>query len=203
MNIDDKLYDLMTHAEDLQKAANAQITAVNAAIERLEGKSGEAMVNSARIGARAIVYETTEAVSELIEELKKVSTAAKETTLEAKVSIHNSWIHWAGLLVLVCVMVSAIAILTVNRTTSNLRYEAERLRQETEDLRSRLKIERETLDKMQSETWGIQLFEQDGTRFILLKPGDRMQSHEKDGSAIARYVIGEGKNRQEAIKVLP
>jgi hypothetical protein len=202
VNIDDKLYDLMTHAEDLQKAANAQFAAVNAAIERLEGKSGEAMVASARIGANAIVSETTEAVSGLIEELKELSTAAKETALEAKVSIHNSWVQWIGLLALACVMLSAIAVSAVGGMTSGLRHEAERLRLETENMRNRLTAERETLNKMRSETWGIQLIEQDGSRFILLKPGDRMESHEKDNTA-ARYVIGEGKNRQEAIKVLP
>jgi len=203
VNIDDKLYDLMTHAEDLQKAANSQIAAVNAAIERLEGKSGEAMVNSARTGARAIVSETTEAISGLIEELKGVSAAAKETAREAKVSIHNSWVQWAGLLILIGVMVSAIAVLAVGRMTSGLRQETERLRLEAEDLRNRLEVERATLDKMRSATWGIQLFESDGSRFILLQAGDRMESHENDDSAIARYVIGEGRNRQEAVRVLP
>ena len=56
---------------------------------------------------------------------------------------------------------------------------------------------------MRAETWGIQLFERDGSRFILLKPGDRMESHKNDDSAIARYAIGEGRNRQEAVRVLP
>ena len=203
MNIDDKLYDLMTHAEDLQKAADSQFTAVSAAIERLEGKSGEAIVNSARTGARAIVSETTEAVSGLIIELKGLTGTAKETALEAKVSIHNSWIQWAGLLILIGFMVSAIAVLAVNRMTYGLRQEAENLRLEAEDLKNRLEAERRTLNQMRSDTWGIQLFEKDGSRFILLKPGDRMEPHGKDDSAAVRYVIGEGENRQEAIKVLP
>lgn len=203
MNIDDKLYDLMTHAEDLQKTADAQFAAVNAAIERLEGKSGEAIVASARIGAETIVSNTTKAVSGLIEELKDLSSTAKETALEAKVSIHNSWVHWAGLLVIIGVMVSAIALMAVGRMTSGLRQEAERLRMETEDLRHGLEAEQKTLDKIRSETWGIQLFEKDGSRFILLKAGDRMETYEDDDRSVARYVIGEGKSRQEAIKVLP
>lgn len=203
MNIDDKLYDLMTHAEDLQKTADAQFAAVNAAIERLEGKSGEAIVASARTGAETIVSNTTKAVSGLIEELKDLSSTAKETALEAKVSIHNSWVHWAGLLVIIGVMVSAIALMAVGRMTSGLRQEAERLRMETENLRHRLEAEQKTLDKIRSETWGIQLFEKDGSRFILLKPGDRMETYEDDDRSVARYVIGEGKSRQEAIKVLP
>jgi hypothetical protein len=55
---------------------------------------------------------------------------------------------------------------------------------------------------MRSETWGIQLFEKDGLRFILLKAGDRLESG-KDEAAVVRYVIGEGENRREAVKVLP
>jgi hypothetical protein len=192
----------MTHAEELQKAANTQFAAARDAVQHLEEKTGEVIMTSARIGARAVIFETTEAVSGLIKELKEVSSAAKETAQEAKVSIHNEWIHWVGVLILVGIMVSGIAFLAVDRTTSGLRREAEGLRLEMEDLRDQLKIERETFDKMRSETWGIQFFEKDGLRFILLKAGDRLESG-KDEAAVVRYVIGEGENRREAVKVLP
>jgi hypothetical protein len=202
VNIDDKLYDLMAHAEELQKAAQAQFAAVNDAVQRLEGKTGEVILTSARIGAREVIFETRATVGGLIEELKEVSAAAKKTALEAKVSIHNEWVHWIGLLVLVGIMVSAVAFLAVEKMTAGLRLEAEGLRLEMEDLRSQLRVEQETLDKMRSETWELQLFKKDGLRFILLKAGDRLESSEEEGSVI-RYVIGEGENRREAVKVLP
>jgi hypothetical protein len=203
VNVDDKLYDLMAHAESLQKAAEVQFAAVNDMVQRLEGKTKEVIISSAQIGARAIVFETTGAVSGLIEELKGVSKAAKETALEAKVSIHNGWVHWMGLLVLVGILVSVATFLTVSQVTASLQWETKKLRQELQDLKTQAAVEQETLDKMKSETWGIQLFEKDGLRFILLKAGDRLESNGKDETAVIRYVIGEGKDRREAVKVLP
>ncbi|MDR1376841.1 MAG: hypothetical protein LBJ22_04970 [Synergistaceae bacterium] len=178
-------------------------TAVGDAVQCLEGKTGEAILFSARNGAKAIVSETTEAIGGLIEELKGISEAAKETALDAKISIHNEWVHWVGLLVLVGLMVSAVAFLAVSRITASLRWEVGELRQEIKDLEAQAAIEQEMLDKMRSETWGVQLFEKDGIRFILLKAGDRLESYEKDKTAVIRYVIGEGENRREAVKVLP
>jgi hypothetical protein len=203
VNVDDKLYDLMAHAEDLQKAAEAQFAAVNDVVQRLEGRTKEVIISSAQIGARAIVFETTEAVNGLIKELKGISEAAKEAALEAKVSIHNGWVHWMGLLVLVGVLVSAATFLTVSQVTASLRWETEKLRQELQDLEAQAAVEQGTLNQMKSETWGIQLFEKDGLRFILLKAGDRLESNEKDEMTAIRYVIGEGKDKREAIKVLP
>jgi uncharacterized membrane protein len=153
--------------------------------------------NNQKVGS-----EPENQTSRLIEELKEVSAAAKKTALEAKVSIHNEWVHWIGLLVLVGIMVSAVAFLAVEKMTAGLRREAESLRLEMKDLRDQLKVERETLDQMRSETWEIQFFKKDGLRFILLKAGDRLESGEDESSAI-RYVIGEGENKREAVKVLP
>ena len=135
--------------------------------------------------------------------MKELSAEAKETALKAKVSIHNSRIQWAGLLVLIGVMVSSIAVAAVNRVVADLRQEAGRLQLEAEHLRNWLEAEQITLDQMRSETWGIQLVEEDGLRFILLQPGDRVESHENHDRAVRRYVIGEGENRQEAVRVLP
>jgi hypothetical protein len=132
-----------------------------------------------------------------------VTAEAKETALEAKVSIQNSWVQWVGLLVMAGVVVAAAAVTTVYLMTASLRSESGLLRSEIEELKIQAGAEREMLDRIRSETWGIQLLERNGERFILLKAGDRAQSRENDDTAIKKYTVGEGRNKQEAIRVLP
>ena len=203
LNIEDELYDMMAHAQELQKAADTQIAAVNAAIKRLEKESGEAILSSIRRETGKIVSTASNAVQGILEELKGATAEAKEAALEAKVSIQNSWVQWVGLLVMAGVVVAAVAVTTVYLMTASLRRESGLLRSEIEELKIQARAEREMLDRIRSETWGIQLSESNGERFILLKAGDRAQSREKDDTAIVKYSVGKGKNKQEAIRVLP
>jgi hypothetical protein len=194
---------MMAHAQELQKAADTQLALVNTAIKRLEKESGEAILSSIRKETDRVVSTASNTVKGILEELKGVTAEAKQTALEAKVSIHNSWVQWVDLIVVVGMVTSAAAITMVSLMTDNLRRESSRLRSEIEKLEAQTGAEREMLDKIRSETLGIRLLEREGERFILLKTGDQAQSREKDETAIIKYTIGEGKNKQEAIKVLP
>lgn len=203
MSIEDELYDMMAHAQELQKAADSQFAAVNAAVKRLERASGEAILSSIRRETDRVVSAASKAVQGILEELKEVTAEAQKTALEAKVSIHNAWVQWVGLLVMAGLVTAAAAIAAVYLTTANLRRESEALHSEIEKLETQADAEREMLNKIRSETWGIRLLERDGERFILLKAGDRAESREKDNTAIMKYTIGEGRSRQEAIRILP
>jgi histone H3/H4 len=193
----------MAHAQELQKSVDTQLVSVNTAIKRLERESGEAILSLIRREADKVVSTASNAIQGLLEELKEVTEEAKETALKAKVSIHNSWVQWVGLLVMAGVVTAAATIAAVFLMTVDLRREASWLRSEIEKLEAQTGAEREMLNKIRSETWGIRLLEREGERFILLKAGDRAQSREKDDTAIEKYTIGEGRNKQEAIKVLP
>jgi hypothetical protein len=108
-----------------------------------------------------------------------------------------------GLLVIAGIVTAAAAITAVFLMTESLRKESNQLRLEIARLETQAGDEREMLGKMRSETWGVQLLEKEGVRFILLKAGDWAQSWENDDTAIKKYTVGEGRNKQEAIRVLP
>ena len=203
MSLEDELYDMMAHAQELQKAADTQIAAVDTAIKRLEKESGEAILSSIRRETDRVVSTASKTVQGILEELKNVTAEAKETALAAKVSIHNSWVQWVGLIVAAGIVTAAAAITAIFLTTGSLRRESSRLRSEIEELEAQTGVEREMLGKIRSETWGIRLVEIKGDRFILLKAGDMAENRENDETAIIKYTIGEGREKREAIRILP
>jgi tellurite resistance protein len=164
--IEDTLYELMAHAEELQRAADQQMANVNAALRGLETETGKAIAASVCSDVRDASAEARKAAVGVIEDLKKASESASVSVQRITGEVQNTWRQGALYIVAFGVAVMLVVFGASFWTTT-------RLRREAVELREQIAVDRETAGILYKATWGVNLIQGDnGKRWIRLKKGD-------------------------------
>jgi hypothetical protein len=168
--IEDMLYELMAHAEELQKAADQQMANVNAALRRLEAETGKAIATTVCSDVRDASAEARKAAVGVIEDLKKAAESASVSVQRITGEVQNTWRQGALYIVAFGVAVMLVVFGASFWTTT-------RLRREAAELRERIAEDRKTAGILYKGTWGVSLLPGDnGKRWIRLKKGDSVGS---------------------------
>lgn len=132
MTDEEKLYGLMTQAEDLQKHA-----------------------------------------AKLQKEAREVFSELPLAVVQAGRNIRSTGLQMAFILLIFGGVVSGAVIAFLIWSTNSLRDERAALQTELSGLKVSIQAEANTLAEMKSKTWGIELIENAGKRWIRLKRGDK------------------------------
>ena len=159
--IDEKLFMLMAHAEDLERIANKSLQTVNGAIKRLENDSAIAITS-------AIRTEIAVTLADLKNELQEATTGLVRASTEGKATcglLKRTGLFQGFFLV-------AIAIVIAGAGFAAMSFIAKSKATELDELRAAIRAEQSTFDELQGKTWGLELVKyQDGTRGIILPKG--------------------------------
>lgn len=171
-----EIFALMAHAEDLQKIAEqnqkdlaSSINSNKAIVESLPKTAHKTITN-------VLSLEVNKAMENAKEELKKATTAfqrasyeASKATLEVKNARKTSVIlHSFYLLGVAIILAFFFSIVLQFIYTDRLT--------ELVDLQGKIKKEQATLDKLNNETWNLELVDYDGgERGIILPKGIKIE----------------------------
>ncbi|MCM1225222.1 MAG: hypothetical protein NC548_63300 [Lachnospiraceae bacterium] len=105
--------------------------------------------------------EAVNAISGIPEAVEDASEKIRATAL------------WAAIIFLVFGLLATCGIvLGLYWSTDGLREEKRGLQHQIADLKKAVRAEKESLEEIKSQKWGINFYEQDGHRYIKLRKGD-------------------------------
>lgn len=158
---EEKLFTLMTHAEDLQRVAQSSLQEVGKAVQRMETGTGNAILNAIQAGIDKTLADTKNGLQEAATGLVGASDEAKATSA----ALRRTGLMQGFFLVAVALVLGGVGFAVMNF------YGKSKL-QELVELKAAIQAEQSTLDELQSKTWGLELVQyKDGTRGIILPKG--------------------------------
>jgi len=171
--IEDMLYELVLHAQELQKAADQQTANVGEAILKLKSDMPEAVARlvaellrqdalKAAADMRGVVTAARQSVDEQLDGVKAACDSTKEGIRNLDGVLNLLW--WRGGAIVAVIM--AIIVLGAYIAANNLRRERAWLSEEISTMN-------ETYEELRGKTWGLTLHTaEDGKRWILLPRGE-------------------------------
>lgn len=161
---EERLFTLMTHAEDLQRVAQSSLQEVGKAIQRMETGTGNAILSVIRTGIDETMQETKTGLTEAAMGLKKVSEEAKGT----REHLRRTGLILGVFLVTMAFVVGSVGFAIMNTISKTQLAEMDKIK-------AAILAEQSTLDELQSKTWGIKLTQyEDGTRSIIMPKGTKI-----------------------------
>lgn len=158
---EERLFMLMTHAEDLQRVAQRSLQEVGKAVQRMETGTGDALLGVVRAGMGETMREAKKGLTGAAMGLKEASEQAKATSETLKCT---------GLLLGVFLVAVALVVGGVGFTVMGFIGKSKLA--ELDELKAAIRAEKSTLDELQSKTWGLELVTVEGKRWIRFKRGD-------------------------------
>lgn len=156
---EERLFALMTHAEDLQRVAQSSLQEVGKAIQRMETGTGNAILGVIRAGIDETMQETKTGLTGAATELKEVSEEAKST---------GEYMRRTG--VILGLFLLTVAIVLAGGVFGVMHLVGKSRMNELAELKAAIRAEQSTLAELQSKTWGLELVQyQDGRGIILPK----------------------------------
>lgn len=158
---EERLFTLMTHAEDLQRVAQSSLQEVGKAVQRMETGTGNAILSVVRAGIDETMQETKTGLTGAATGLKEASDEAKST---------GEYLRRTG--VILGVFLLAVAVVIAGGLFGVMHLVGKSRMNELAELKAAIQTEQATLDELQTKTWGLELVQyKDGTRGIILPKG--------------------------------
>jgi hypothetical protein len=159
MQDEDKIFGLITQAEDIQAHAVKLQKVAQDVVRTLP----EATRNAVRDATREIIVEGAEKASR---GLLDASRGAEKAAGELRAAHSSALLKHIGFLCLMAVLLSVTIY-------AGLGFFANRRAAELDELSAQVSVHRATLAELQSQTWGVELVNfRDGSRGIALSKGE-------------------------------
>ena len=173
-----KIFALAEQADVMAKTAMTQqevakeaLKELREAVQRIQGMKAPLARQVSEEVASAVSDTVMNAAKQQLGELSEAAAAAERAAVAAKNNINDKFFYGASLIALAGFIALAVVYAGTRWTYTAVTAERNELTRKFEYVQQAISDRKKTLEQLENKTWGIELIEQDGKRFVVLGEG--------------------------------